>query len=37
LVAYNATASSTLALLQCAGRLGHHMRSKSTFENDIEG
>jgi hypothetical protein len=37
LAAYNATASSTLALLQCAGRLGHHIRSKSTSENDTEG
>ena len=37
LIAYKATASSTLALLQYVGRLVHHIRSKSTSENDTEG
>ena len=37
LVSYNATASSTLALLQGRGRLVHQNRSKSTYENDTGG
>ena len=32
-IAYKATASSTLALLQRAGHWGCHIRSKSTSEN----
>ena len=34
LMAYNATASSTLDLLKCSGHWAHHIRSKSTSEND---
>ena len=30
LMAYNTTASSTLALLQCSGHWAHHIRSKNT-------
>ena len=37
LAAYNATASSTLALLQGRGRLVHHIRSKSTYEDETGG
>ena len=37
LIAYKATSSSTLALLQYVSRLVHHIRSKSTYENDTEG
>ena len=37
LMAYKAPASSMLALLQCAGHWGCHIRSKSTSENDTGG
>jgi hypothetical protein len=38
LMTYAATASSTHALLQCcSGHWAHHIRSKSTSENDIGG
>ena len=37
LMTYKATASSTLALLQGRGRLVHHNRSKSTYENETGG
>ena len=37
LMACNATASSMLALLQCSGHWAHHIRSKSTSENDTGG
>ena len=37
LMAYKATASSTLALLQCAGHWGCHICSKSSSENCIGG
>ena len=37
LMSYKATASSTHALLQCAGHWVHHIRSKSTYENDTGG
>ena len=37
LVPYKTTASSTLALLQGSGHLVHHIRSKSTSENDTGG
>ena len=37
LVLYRTTASSTLALLQRVGHWAHHIRSKSTSENDTGG
>ena len=37
LMSYKATTSSTPALLQCAGHWVHHIRSKSTSENDTGG
>ena len=37
LMAYNATTSSTLVLVQCSGHWAHHIRSKSTYENDTGG
>ena len=37
LMAYNATASSTLALVQCSGHWAHHIRSKSAYENGTRG
>jgi hypothetical protein len=36
-MAYNATASSALALVQCSGHWARHIRSKSTSENDTGG
>ena len=33
-IAYNVTASSTLALLQCTGHWAYHIRSKPTSEDD---
>ena len=33
---FKATASSALALLQCASHQVHHIRSKSASENDTE-
>ena len=37
LVSCKATASSTLALLQCVGHWVPHIRSKSTYENGTAG
>ena len=37
LVSYKTTTSSTLALLQRVGHWAHHIRSKSTSENDTGG
>ena len=37
LMSYKTTASSTLALLQRVGHWAHHIRSKSTSENDPGG